>query len=86
MLHHWLFSALQWLPWRQDNSSGMAALSLFCIGGAGIGILIGIFFMKMHRLLPTDANIDIVLTLVTPFLISWAEELHASGVLIEKQL
>ncbi len=52
------------------------------IGGAGIGILIGIFFMKMHRLLPTDANIDIVLTVVTPFLMYLvAEELHASGVL-----
>ena len=61
-----------------------AALSFLwmCIGGAGIGILIGIFFMKMHRLLPTDANIDIVLTLVTPFLMYLvAEELHASGVL-----
>nr|WP_314545295.1 Na+/H+ antiporter [uncultured Empedobacter sp.] len=61
-----------------------AALSFLwmCIGGAGIGILIGIFFMKMHRLLPTDANIDIVLTVVTPFLMYLvAEELHASGVL-----
>ncbi len=53
-----------------------------CIGGAGIGILLGIFFMKMHRLLPTDANIDIVLTLVAPFFMYLvAEELHASGVL-----
>lgn len=61
-----------------------AALSFvwMCIGGAGIGILLGIFFMKMHRLLPTDANIDIVLTLVAPFFMYLvAEELHASGVL-----
>ena len=61
-----------------------AALSFLwmCIGGAGIGILVGIFFMKMHRLLPTDANIDIVLTLVAPFFMYLvAEELHASGVL-----
>lgn len=61
-----------------------AALSFLwmCIGGAGIGILLGIFFMKMHRLLPTDANIDIVLTLVAPFFMYLvAEELHASGVL-----
>ncbi len=61
-----------------------AAISFvwMCIGGAGIGILIGIVFMKMHRFLPTDANIDIILTLVAPFFMYLsAEEVHASGVL-----
>ena len=53
-----------------------------CIGGVGIGVLIGIIFMKMHKILPTDANIDIVLSLVAPFMMYLvAEEVHASGVL-----
>lgn len=53
-----------------------------CIGGAGIGVLIGIVFMKMHRFLPTDANIDTILSLVAPFFMYLAaEEVHASGVL-----
>ena len=53
-----------------------------CLGGVGIGVLIGLVFMKMHKFLPTDANIDIVLTLVAPFVMYLtAEEVHASGVL-----
>ncbi len=61
-----------------------AALSfswMLC-GGVGIGLAIGYLFMKAHRHLPTDKNIDSVLTLVTPYLMYIAaEELHASGVL-----
>ncbi|MDO5615693.1 MAG: Na+/H+ antiporter, partial [Cruoricaptor ignavus] len=53
-----------------------------CIGGVGIGLLIGYIFYKMHKLLPTDANIDVVLMLVAPFIMYLiAEEAHASGVL-----
>lgn len=38
--------------------------------------------MKMHKKLPTDANTDIVFSLVTPFaMYLLAEEIHASGVL-----
>lgn len=61
-----------------------AALSLvwMCVGGVGIGLLIGFIFIKMHRMLPTDANIDIVLTLITPYVIYLAAQAaQASGVL-----
>lgn len=53
-----------------------------CIGGAGIGVGIGYLFLKMHKLLPTDPNTDILLTFVAPFsMYLGAEEFHASGVL-----
>ncbi|RYD55760.1 MAG: Na+/H+ antiporter [Sphingobacteriales bacterium] len=61
-----------------------AALSFVWMvaGGVGIGLLIGLVFLKAHKWLPTDANMDIVLTLVTPFaMYIGAESLHASGVL-----
>jgi Na+/H+ antiporter len=61
-----------------------AALSFtwMLIGGVGIGLLIGMIFMKAHKYLPTDTNMDIVLTLVTPYIIYLAaEEVHSSGVL-----
>lgn len=52
------------------------------IGGIGIGLLIGWLFMKLHKLLPTDVRMDIVLTIVTPYLMYIAaEEVHSSGVL-----
>lgn len=52
------------------------------IAGVGIGLLVGWIFMKGHRHLPTDANIDTALTLVAPYLMYIAaEEVHASGVL-----
>ncbi|MFC0183134.1 Na+/H+ antiporter [Pseudarcicella hirudinis] len=52
------------------------------IGGVGTGLLIGWVFMKAHKYLPTDANSDIVLTLVTPYIMYIAaEEMHSSGVL-----
>ncbi|GAB3017746.1 Na+/H+ antiporter [Niabella terrae] len=61
-----------------------AALSFvwMVIGGVAIGLLVGFIFMKVHKLLPTDANMDIILTLVTPYaMYILAEEVHASGVL-----
>lgn len=52
------------------------------VAGIGVGIGIGYIFMKAHKLLPTDANMDILLTLVTPYtMYIVAEEVHASGVL-----
>lgn len=61
-----------------------AALS-FCwmvAGGAGIGLLVGWLFMKIHRLLPTDANMDIALSLVAPYVMYIAaEKVHSSGIL-----
>ncbi|BAV05957.1 sodium/proton antiporter, CPA1 family [Filimonas lacunae] len=52
------------------------------LGGVGIGLLVGLIFIKAHKWLPTDVNMDIVLTLVTPYaMYIAAEELHSSGVL-----
>ena len=61
-----------------------AALSFswMLIGGVGIGLAIGWVFMKAHKYLPTDANTDIVLSIVAPYLMYIAaEEVHSSGVL-----
>jgi len=61
-----------------------AALSFswMLISGIGIGLLVGWIFMKVHKYLPTDVNMDIVLTIVTPYIMYIAaEEVHSSGVL-----
>ncbi|MTH17726.1 Na+/H+ antiporter [Flavobacterium sp. LC2016-01] len=61
-----------------------AALSFIwmVIGGVGIGMLIGVIFCKTQKFFPTDANMDIILSLVTPYIIYiTAEEFHASGIL-----
>jgi Na+/H+ antiporter len=61
-----------------------AALSFgwMVLGGIGIGLLIGWIFMKAHKYLPTDTNMDIILTIVTPYIMYIAaEEAHSSGVL-----
>ncbi|SHL75980.1 Na+/H+ antiporter [Flavobacterium saccharophilum] len=58
------------------------SFSWMIIGGVSIGLLIGWLFMKAHKYLPTDANADIVLSLLTPYIIYLAaEEVHCSGVL-----
>ena len=52
------------------------------VGGVIVGLAIGWVFIKAHRMLPTDANEDIILTLVTPYVMYLiAEEVHSSGVL-----
>lgn len=52
------------------------------IGGTGIGLLLGWFFVRMHKLLPTDAPTDIVFILMEPYAMYWiAEQAHCSGVL-----
>lgn len=52
------------------------------IAGILVGLLVGKLFMYMHNKLPTDANIDIVLSLVAPYaMYIIAEEIHCSGVL-----
>ncbi|MBE9585820.1 Na+/H+ antiporter [Mucilaginibacter sp. JRF] len=61
-----------------------AALSFvwMVVGGIITGLAIGFVIMKIHKLLPTDANMDIILTLVTPYAVYiCAEEVHSSGVL-----
>ena len=52
------------------------------IGGALIGLAIAWVMRKLHRFLPTDANMDIILTLIAPYIMHIiADELGASGVL-----
>jgi CPA1 family monovalent cation:H+ antiporter len=61
-----------------------AALSFgwMLIGGVGIGLFVGLIFMKAHKYLPTDTNMDIVLSIVAPYLMYIvAEQVHSSGVL-----
>ncbi|MCS3529296.1 Na+/H+ antiporter [Chryseobacterium sp. JUb7] len=56
--------------------------SWMVIGGIGIGLLIGWLFMKGQKYLPTDANMDTILTIVAPYVMYMAaEEVHSSGVL-----
>lgn len=52
------------------------------VGGAGIGLLIGFILKRIHKYFPTDANMDTILTITTPYLMYiFAEEVHSSGVL-----
>lgn len=52
------------------------------VGGVGMGLLVGWLFMKLHKILPTDVNIDLALTILTPYaMYITAEEAHSSGVL-----
>ena len=61
-----------------------AALSFLWMvtGGVGIGLLLGWFFVQMHKRLLTDSSSDIAFTLIEPYFMYWvAEEVHSSGVL-----
>ncbi len=56
--------------------------SWMLIGGVGIGLLIAFVFLKIHKVFPTDVNMDTILSLVAPYIMYIAaEEVHASGVL-----
>lgn len=58
------------------------SFSWMVAGGVGIGLIIGWIFMKGQKHLPTDSNMDIVLTIVAPYIMYLAaEELHSSGIL-----
>lgn len=58
------------------------SFSWMVAGGTGVGLLIGWLFMKAHKYLPTDSNMDIVFTIVAPYIMYIAaEELHSSGIL-----
>ncbi len=50
--------------------------------GIATGIVVGLLFFALHKWLPTNANMDIVLTLTAPYVMYIvAESLHFSGVL-----
>ncbi len=52
------------------------------LAGTAVGLSLGWLFMKMHKYLPTDASMDIVLSIVAPYAMYLvAEELHSSGIL-----
>ncbi len=52
------------------------------LGGAGIGLLIARIFLVVHKRLPTDPNIDIVLSIVAPYIMYIiADMLNTSGIL-----
>ncbi|MBV7532473.1 Na+/H+ antiporter [Chitinophaga sp. sic0106] len=52
------------------------------IGGIGIGLLLAWVIIQAQKRLPTDANMDTILTIITPYVIYMvAEEAHSSGVL-----
>lgn len=51
-------------------------------GGVASGLIVGWIFMKVHQHLPTDDNTNIVLSIVTPYIMYIVgEEIHSSGVL-----
>ena len=65
-------------------SWGDAILRFFLviIGGIGIGLLVAGIFYMLHRWLPTTSNMDIILSIITPyFMYIIAEKVHVSGVL-----
>jgi Na+/H+ antiporter len=61
-----------------------AALSFgwMVIGGIAIGIALAFIFLKVHKIFPTDVNMDVILSLVAPYIMYIAaEEVHSSGVM-----
>lgn len=47
------------------------------VDGIGIGLIVGCLFMKANKYLPTDSRMDVVLGLVTPYVMDMAaEEVH----------
>ena len=52
------------------------------LGGVGIGLGVAYVFMRIHKKWSTDATMDTVLTLITPYFMYWlAEKAECSGVL-----
>jgi monovalent cation/hydrogen antiporter len=52
------------------------------IGGIIVGLLVGYVFYYIHKLCTTSSTIDVILTLLTPFIAyTVAERIHTSGVL-----
>ena len=62
--------------------SAAATFLWMVFAGVLSGLLVGVLIMKLHKYLPTDANIDMVLSLLTPYMMYIvAEEAESSGVL-----
>jgi CPA1 family monovalent cation:H+ antiporter len=62
--------------------SAVVDFFIVAIMGIATGLVVGIIFYWVHRLLPTNASIDTILTLMTPYIMYLAaEQFHFSGVL-----
>lgn len=64
--------------------AGQAVATFFwmVLGGIAIGLLLAYIFYEVHRLLPTNAEMDIVLTFVAPYVMYLAAEaVDSSGVM-----
>lgn len=63
-------------------TNAIGGFAWMVLGGVGVGLLLAIIAIWLHKRLPTDAFSDITLTLIEPYLMYWvAETLHCSGVL-----
>ena len=61
-----------------------AAIDFVLVIGMGIliGVLVGFVFYYIHKWLPTDSNVDVILMLLAPYVMYMAaESFHFSGVL-----
>ena len=55
---------------------------LFRSGGVAVGLAVAYLLRLVHKLFPTDANMDIILTFISPYIMYMiANALEASGVL-----
>ncbi|WP_291906482.1 Na+/H+ antiporter [Chitinophaga sp. CB10] len=60
----------------------LGSFAWMIVGGIGIGLLIAWLMIEAQKRLPTDANMDTIITIITPYVIYMvAEEAHSSGVL-----
>ncbi|HWB91033.1 MAG TPA: Na+/H+ antiporter, partial [Puia sp.] len=60
----------------------LGSFLLVIVMGISVGLVIAMIYYAIHRWLPTNADIDIVLTLTAPYVMYIvAEDLHFSGVL-----
>lgn len=63
-------------------SHAAGSFVMVIVMGIMIGLAVAMVFYAIHRWLPTTSNIDVVLTLITPYaMYIVAEEFHFSGVL-----
>lgn len=52
------------------------------VGGVGVGLVVALIFMLIHKKWSTDGPSDIALTIIAPYFMYWlAEQMHCSGVL-----
>jgi monovalent cation/hydrogen antiporter len=76
------FALIAVITGQFDFKQAAGNFVLVIVMGIVIGLLIGFAFYAIHRWLPVTTNIEIALTLVTPYCMYYfAEHFHFSGVL-----